>query len=89
MNLRILMHRRPAGIEQRVNSLTACCYVLTCAHSGIVLVYVAAHGLISAGKRPGTSAQAPPGVGHHTSKASYSRKFSPGSYHFGTRIWSL
>jgi len=83
------MHRRHAGIEQSVNSPTACCCFATCAHSGIVLVYVAAHGLFSPRNRPGTSAQAPPGVGHHTSKTGYSRKFSPGSYHFGTRIWSL
>ena len=55
-------------------------------HSGIVLVYMATHGFILAGNRPGTAAQTPPTVNHQNTQANYSRNFTAGSYHIDTDI---
>jgi hypothetical protein len=51
-----------------------------------MLVYMAAHGLISAANRPGTAAQAQPNVNNHATEATCRGNFSKGSHHFDTCI---
>ena len=54
-----------------------------------MLVYVSPQGLISAGNRPGTAAQAQPTVNHQATQTNCCRDFSADSYHFGSVAFSF
>jgi hypothetical protein len=54
-----------------------------------MLVYMAAHGFIAAGNRPGTAAQAQPAINDQATQANYCRNFGADSYHLDSIAFSL